>query len=422
MSKAIERCRVCGNAELEPVIDLGMQALTGVFPRSIDQKVPVEPLDLVRCAGSPGACGLVQLRHSCDPAQMYGENYGYRSGLNPSMIQHLANVAQDAKRRVQLSPGDLALDIGSNDGTLLRALGAPGITLTGMDPTADKFREFYPPNVNVIPEVFSSASFRKNHGGRKAKIVTSIAMFYDLESPMRFMEEVAGILADDGVWVFEQSYLPSMLESTSYDTICHEHLEYYALTQIDFMAQRAGLAILDVSLNDANGGSFRVTAGHARHRPMSDTNTAETLLNDERVKGYDRTEVFEGFRSRVAQRKEELTSALRNIKRDGRHILGYGASTKGNVILQYCGITTEDLPAICEVNPDKFGCFTPKSLIPIIPEPQAGTPEPDVFLVLPWHFRKFVIDKEQRFLKRGGQLLFPLPTVNSVTAPIMVAV
>jgi NDP-4-keto-2,6-dideoxyhexose 3-C-methyltransferase len=413
MSGEIQCCRICGSPNLESVIDLGMQALTGIFPKSTDQEVPIERLELVRCTGNPVACGLVQLRHSCDPALMYGSNYGYRSGLNPSMVRPLSGLAQFVTARVQLAPGDIALDIGSNDGTLLRALAAPGVTLTGIDPTADKFRQFYPSGVNLICDLFSADRFREEYGGKKAKSVTSIAMFYDLESPVQFMREVAEVLADDGIWTFEQSYLPSMIENDSYDTICHEHLEYYALSQIRFMAERSGLSIADVSFNASNGGSFRVIARHAG-RQVKPSPEVETILRKETAEGYNQRDVFDRFRDRVLRRREELMSLLHEMRQEGLRVFGYGASTKGNVILQYCGLTSKDLPMIAEVNPDKFGCFTPKSLIPIAGEAEVRQHRPDAFLVLPWHFREFIIAKEHEFLREGGRLIFPLPVIETV--------
>jgi len=414
MYTAITNCRICGNAELEPIVDLGVQALTGVFPRSTDQEVPLGPLDLVKCRERRDTCGLVQLRHSCEPALLFGSNYGYRSGLNPSMVQHLSEVARNITARLCLSPGDLVLDIGSNDGTLLRALATPGVTLVGVDPTATKFRQYYPPEAVVLCELFSAARFRREYGSRKARVVTSIAMFYDLESPTQFMQEVAEVLADDGIWVFEQSYLPAMIENDSYDTVCHEHLEYYALSQIQFMAERAGLRLLDVIFNNVNGGSFLVVASRSRSYSRNG-DVVETILRQESAQGYGRLDVYHRFRDRVWQRKAELKTFLQNAARAGQRVFGYGASTKGNVILQFCDVTPGELPLIADVNPDKFGCFTPRTLIPIVSEDEARALRPDSFLVFPWHFREFIIAKEQQFLADGGRLVFPLPILQ-VTA------
>src|SRR5262245_46113976 len=248
---AITACRVCGTADLVTVLSLGMQALTGVFPRSPGSGVTAGPLELAWCA----RCGLLQLRDSYDPNEMYGENYGYRSGLNRSMISHLEQKTRQLEQLVDVRGGAVVLDIGSNDGTLLKSYRTAGLEKIGIDPTAAKFKEHYTPEIQVVTDFFSAAKFRAV-SPRRAKIVTSIAMFYDLESPAEFAREVAEILDDDGVWHFEQSYMPSMLRMNSYDTICHEHLEYYSLAVIRTIVERADLRIVDVQMNAVNGGSF----------------------------------------------------------------------------------------------------------------------------------------------------------------------
>jgi len=257
--RKIDCCRICRNRDLAPILSLGQQYLTGVFPRDRHQELSYGPLELVRCSG-PGACGLVQLHHSYDHAEMYGSNYGYRSSLNASMVRHLADKVQALRGRVTVGESDLVIDIGSNDGTLLSNYPAGAATLVGIDPTADKFRQFYRPDIQVIADFFSADAVRERFPGRRAKLVTSIAMFYDLEAPQEFARQIAGILAADGIWHFEQSYLPAMLEANAYDTICHEHLEYYALRQIKWITDRAGLKIVDVTFNAVNGGSFAVSA------------------------------------------------------------------------------------------------------------------------------------------------------------------
>ena len=208
---AIQRCRICGRPGLEPILDVGEQALTGVFPRSPAEPVEAGPMELVKCDESAGGCGLVQLRHSYTPEKMYGENYGYRSGLNASMVEHLRRRVRLACELARPGAGDVVLDIGSNDGTTLRAYPDCGLTLVGMDPTGKKFARFYPPHVRLVPDFFSAARFEQVACGKKARVVTSIAMFYDLESPQDFMAEVHRVLADDGVWVFEQSYCPAKI-------------------------------------------------------------------------------------------------------------------------------------------------------------------------------------------------------------------
>ncbi len=348
---------------------------------------------------------------------MYGANYGYRSGLNQSMVKHLHTKAAAIKAFRPLRQGDLVLDIGSNDGTLLKAFDAPGVELLGMDPTGVKFREFYPPHIRLVADFFSAAAYRQLYGGRKAAVITSIAMFYDLESPLDFMRQVTDILSPDGVWVFEQSYLPAMLANTSYDTICHEHLEYYRLRQIDWMCQRAGLKILDVELNASNGGSFSVTvAKESASLPVNEPRV-RGALREEGVGGYDALPVYESFRERVFRHREELMRFLDYAVREGERMIGYGASTKGNVVLQFCGVTRREVPFIAEVNSDKFGAFAPGTLIPIISEQEARSMRPDGFLVLPWHFRDSIIARESAFLSQGGKLVFPLPAIEVIGAP-----
>lgn len=407
--KEIDRCRLCGNKELAPVLSLGTQALTGVFPKTRDEKVAAGPLELVKCRQNDAAsdCGLVQLKQSYDKNQMYGGNYGYRSGLNPSMARHLHDKVEEIMATVKVRSGDLVLDIGSNDGTLLKAYPRRGLDLVGIDPTAEKFRKYYPPNVRLICDFFSKERVKKSVGAKRAKVITSIAMLYDLDSPMDFVAQIRDLLADDGVWVAEQSYLPAMIEQNAYDTICHEHLEYYALRQIQWMTDRLGLKIIGLELNDINGGSFSFAAAK-REAPYPEC-TALIRQVSRRERKYEALAPYRAFRRSVLKHRREMRRFLRRSRADGKLVLGYGASTKGNVILQFCGITRKDIPCIGEVNQDKFGSFTPGTLIPIVSEQEAKAMRPDCLVVLPWHFREFILKKEAAYLRSGGKMFFPLP-------------
>ncbi|MEU3168921.1 class I SAM-dependent methyltransferase [Streptosporangium sp. NPDC006930] len=400
----IDRCRICDNTDLLPVLDLGTQALTGVFPRTLDEPVPRVPLELVVC--SPSGCGLVQLRHTADFGLMYGERYGYRSGLNRSMVEHLRGKVAAITDMVELGAGDMVVDIGSNDGTLLSAYPADGPTLVGVDPAASAFAEFYPPHIERITGFFS----RDLLGGRRAKVVTSIAMFYDLPRPLDFMREVRELLTDDGIWVIEQSYMPAMLRATAYDVVCHEHLDYYALRQIEWMAERAGLKVLDAELNAVYGGSLSVVL--ARRTARSQVNEAALAT----IRGGEKDLPLASFARRTVEHRDRLLDFLAESRKNGLLTLGYGASTKGNVILQYCGLGEADLPCIAEVNHDKFGCYTPATGIPIVSEEEAKARRPDQFLVLPWIYREPVIARERDFLRSGGRLVFPLPELEVVKA------
>jgi len=416
----IQHCRICGGNRLDPILHLGEQALTGVFPKSRDEFVESGPLELMKCDSAAGGCGLVQLRQSYNPESMYGDNYGYRSGLNLSMVQHLGHRAERALAVAQPDTGALILDIGSNDGTTLKAYPATKFELAGMDPTGRKFARYYPPHVKLVPEFFSAEAFRQAFPGRKAAIVTSLAMFYDLESPQAFMRAIHEILADDGVWVFEQSYLPLMLSQLAYDTICHEHLSYYALRQIKWMTDRCGFKILDVELNDANGGSFCVTVAKTESKHATDNRWVEQLLAAEESAGLDSLKPFVAFRDAVTRHRDELCGFVRGEAACGKSVFGYGASTKGNVLLQYCQFTPEEIRGIAEVNEEKFGCFTPQTLIPILSEAEIRRQRPDYMLVLPWHFRNGIVRREAAYLAGGGKLVFPLPTLETVAVPVPV--
>jgi hypothetical protein len=403
-----DKCRICGNRRLVGVLDLGAQMLTGTFPRDKMAKVTSGPLRLVKCTGGDDACGLLQLEHSYDLGEMYGKNYGYRSALNMSMVTHLHGKVRRLLERAALRDGDLIVDIGSNDSTTLQAYPARGPTLVGIDPTGHKFSNFYPPHIQLIADFFSARALRERFPGRKAKIITSFSMFYDLEDPIAFMREVHEVLADDGIWVFEQSYMPTMLETNSYDTVCHEHLEYYALKQIKWMTDRVGFRIVDVELNDINGGSFSVTVGKARG-DMQPPQAVQTMLDGEREQGLDTLAPYTAFAKRAAAAKEELLEFVRAARAQGKTIAGLGASTKGNVILQYCTLTNQDISAIGEVNADKFGCLTPGTWIPIIPEQELLDRKPDYVIILPWHFRHFFkANKKLSSLK----LVVPLPKLE----------
>ena len=412
MSREITSCRICKNRGLIPLLDLGVQCLTGVFPRSEDERITSGPLELVKCHGE-NCCGLVQLRHSYEAAEMYGADYGYRSSLNRTMTEHLRAKVAKLTPLVPVESGDLVLDIGSNDGTLL-SFYPPGPVCVGMDPTAEKFREFYEPRIEVIADFFSAENFKARFGGRKAKIITSIAMFYDLDEPVEFVGQVAGILDDGGIWHFEQSYLPAMLAQNAYDTICHEHVEYYALRQIKWMTDRCGLKIVDLETNDVNGGSFAVTVAKASSSLRENTAAVSAMLESEDDAALQTLAPYQTFRERVFRHREKLLATLADLSRRGAKVLGYGASTKGNVILQFCGITRAQIPAIAEVNPDKFGKFTPGTRIPIVSEAEAHAMNPDCLLVMPWHFRSNLVQREKAYLQRGGKLIFPLPEIEFV--------
>ena len=409
MYTEVKKCRICASRNLVLIFSLGEQSLTGVFPKSLDEKISKGPVDLLKCS----ECGLVQLKQSYSLSEMYGENYGYRSGLNQSMIDHLSLKIKNVLAIVKLDEGDAIIDIGSNDGTTLSLYEYGKYNLYGIDPTAKKFIDFYRDDINILSDFFS-VELMEDNSISKAKIITSFSMFYDLEDPTSFAKLIKTSLHEDGLWIFEQSYLPFMIETNSFDTICHEHLEFYSLRQIEFILKNAGLKIVDLEFNNVNGGSISISATH--HESLSyHVNTKkvqETLTKESEVLKLDSLTTYVDFNDRVDSLKKELMDLLINIKDQGKSISILGASTKGNVLLQYYGITNKLVDYVGEVNPDKFSSFTPGTLIPIIDEDKLLATNPDYLLVLPWHFKDYFITAKKY---KGRNLIFALPEVELIT-------
>jgi len=405
----IETCRVSKENDLVSFLNLGNQKLTGVFPRP-EEDIDRGPLELV---WSPSS-NLVQLKHTFEPTEMYGDNYGYRSGLNGSMVQHLVNKAHYLEELADLQPGDVVVDIGSNDCTTLKAF-SPHLKRIGIDPTIKKFVEYYPEEIPYVADFFSEEAYRSVEKDKNARLVMSISCFYDLDDPVSFVKDIRSVLADDGVWHFEQAYLPSTLRSLSYDTACHEHIEYYSMLSVKNILDRAGMKIVDVTLNDINGGSFAVTA-------CKDTNTSipvnhsviNWLIEEEYKMRLDTELPYLDFAQRTHEHRDSLINLVRALRADGKTIYGYGASTKGNVLLQWCGFTADDITAIGEVNTDKFGCVTPGTNIPIIAEQEVKDANPDYMIVLPWHFKNGIIQREKEYMRNGGKFIFPLPYIQII--------
>ncbi|WP_374951933.1 class I SAM-dependent methyltransferase [Mucilaginibacter sp.] len=409
MYTEIEKCRISGSKNLIKVLSLGEQYLTGVFPKSVDEEITKGPLDLVWCPDS----GLLQMKQSYSLDEMYGDNYGYRSGLNASMVSHLTNKIKTLERLVKLADTDLVIDIGSNDATSLKAYTGKHRKV-GIDPTGLKFKEYYTNGIKLIPDFFTAQAFKNEFDEDKARIITSIAMFYDLESPVTFVKDIESVLDNEGVWHFEQSYMPSMLRTNSYDTICHEHLEFYSFKVVKNLLESCGMRVVDVQMNAVNGGSFAVTACKTSASYKSNTAIINWMLQQESDLGLDTPKPYRDFEERVFKHRKNLLDLIEALVADGKTIFGYGASTKGNVLLQFCGLTTKHIPYIAEVNEEKFGSFTPGTNIPIISEREARAMNPDYFLVLPWHFKHNILARETDYIEKGGKFIFPLPEIEIV--------
>ena len=405
----ISNCRSCQSKSLQKLYSLGNQYLTGIFPKNKSEKVPKGELSMVMC----NKCKLLQLENSFDVNVMYGENYGYLSSLNPHMIKHLKVKSEKLKKISNLGNQDTVIDIGSNDGTFLSNFKSSN-NLIGVDPTIKKLKKFYRKDISTISDFFNIRTVSKYISNKKAKIITSISMFYDLPSPIQFAQDIFECLDNDGIWHLEQSYMPLMLKNISYDTICHEHLEYYSLKTIKYILDQVGFKIIDLEFNDINGGSFALTVSKKKSKYPEYSKIVNWLLSKEEKYRYNSSLTHLNFFKSIKAHKKFLQDLLLNLIDMKKKVIGYGASTKGNVILQFCNLTSSDIKFIVDVNKDKNNKYTPGSLIRILSEKEIKRYNPDYMLVLPWHFKNFILQKEKNYLNQGGKLIFPLPDIEIV--------
>jgi hypothetical protein len=405
----INNCRSCGSNKLVNCLNLGKQALTGIFPKNKNQKITSGNLSLLFCNN----CNLLQLSENFNRNQMYGINYGYKSSLNPTMVTHLKNKAIQLQKIANLSVNDIVVDIGSNDGTFLSFFNKNNC-LIGIDPTIQKFKSNYKKNIIQIADFFSESILKKYLPNKKLKLITSVAMFYDLEDPLLFAKEIYNNLDGNGLWHFEQSYMPSMIKNVSYDTICHEHLEYYSLKTVKYILDKANFKIVDIQLNQINGGSFALTVAKKNSKKFDKSNLIDWLLKKEEIFNFNSIKTIKLFAENVHKHKKLFRDLILNLNDMNKKIIGYGASTKGNVILQFCGINNKLMPYIVDVNPDKRNKYTPGTNIKIINDLDLKKKKFDYLIVLPWHFRDFVIEKEKNYLKEGKKLIFPLPEIEII--------
>lgn len=396
-------CRI-SNSPLIDILDLGDLPIS-CFPLPQDPEPEKHPVKLTLSKTS----GLVQLLHSVDPDEMYSQ-YWYMSGINQSMKDALSSIVKQAldRSRVPLEKGDIVVDIASNDGTLLSSY-PDSLFRVGIDPAKNIKPIACDLHINTY---FSKEAYVKELGDKKAKIVTSIAMFYDLENPIKFAQDVSSILDEKGLWIIELSYLPTMLEKNSFDTICAEHLEYYSLTSMEYILSQAHLAVEDVALNDVNGGSFRL---YIRHKGQEvETSAVKEMRNQEKAMLLTDSSIYYAFAQRVEHNKQEMISFLQKQKELGKTVIGYGASTKGNTIMAYYGIGPDLVPFVADRNPIKWGRQT-VTRIPIISEEEARALKPDYFLAFPYHFMNEFLQRETAFLSNGGKFISPIPTLTIVS-------
>ena len=402
----LTECRICGYTDFSIVISLGEQYIASRFPDYGDFSIPKIDIDLCICNNPQ--CNLLQLYQTVLPCEMYEHEYGYRSGLNNTMKNHLKQYKEEIENIVQLQDNDFILDIGSNDSTMLQCY-SNKYNRIGIDPTGKQFKDFYG-SVELIPTYFTKENFQKVYPTQKCKIISSISMFYDLPQPVQFAKDIYDCLHNDGIWTCEQSYLLTMIKRNSIDTICHEHLEYYSLKQIKLIADLANFKIIDIKFNDCNGGSFRIYfAKKESSKYKENTELIQTILKEEYDYGIYNQDFYPTFMNSCNHEIQKLQNFIQIINQDNKKMFIYGASTKGNTLLQYANLNEQLLPFAVERNPRKINKMTCTG-IKIISEEHMRELKPEFLLVLPYHFKEEIIQREKEYLDNGGQLVFPFPT------------
>jgi len=408
----IKYCRLCKSNKLKPIINFGSISLSTKFPSKRTKYKIKTPMIFGICQ----KCRLAQLLHNYNLKELYNDDYGYRSGINQSMISHLSGITSEIKNIIKLKQNDYVLDIASNDGTLLKSYKSPILNYVGIDPTIKKYKKFYPKNFKIKSKLFSKKEYFNLSKYEKAKVITSIAMFYDVQNPNKFVSDIKQILHQKGIWVMEMYYIPILLKYNAYDSICHEHITYLTYKHIDFLCKKNKLKIFKSTLNDMNCGSIRYFICHDNAKFKLDNNSINNCKKFERV--LNSNETYYKFKRRINNSSRKLKLLIKRLNKRKKIIHIYGASTKGNILVQYSRINVNNISFAADRNSLKWNKKMPGSNIPIISEKESRAMKPDYYLVLPWHFRESFIKREKNFLNNGGKLIFPLPKIEILSKKI----
>jgi SAM-dependent methyltransferase len=404
----IKNCRNCKNTELFDLFSLGKISFTGRFPNTIRQNVPKAYLNVLMCK----KCKLVQLDRNFDLNYLYGKNYGYRTGINKTMTDHVKKIVRKCSALVKLKSKQYVLDIGSNDATLLNFY-ANDIIKVGVDPLVNKYKKFYKKINYKISNFFKIKDIENIKIKKKFKIISALSVFYDLRDPNKFIKEIKKILDDKGVFVLEHVDLYYIIKNNIFDTICHEHLIFYSSKIIIEMMKNNGLKVFNHEYNEINGGSSRYYICHSKTNFKVSKNIKKVLLR-ENLQGIELKKTYKLFFTKILNEKIKLIKLIKKIKNEKQDIHGYGASTKGNVLLQFYNINNKVVNYIADRNPLKWNSFTPGTRIKIISESQSRKIKPHFYLVLPWHFKNEILIREKNIRKKGTKFIFPLPRVRVV--------
>jgi hypothetical protein len=402
----IKNCRSCSGNKFKKLFSLGNLSFTGKFAKNSTVNIPKAELALVMCDD----CDLVQLNNNFNLKYLYGPDYGYRTGINKTMTEHMKSVVSSVKKIANLKKKDAVLDIASNDGTLLNFY-SKSLFRAGIDPTIKKFSHYYKEIDRKIPDFFSEKAVRKETK-KTFKVITALSVFYDIENPNYFLSDVNKLLDDDGIFVLEQADLLSIIKLKMFDTICHEHLEYYSHKVIIKLLKKNNLKLFDFKLNDINGGSTQYYICKDKNIKIKvQKNKIMKMLNNEKKFKLDEVKTYKKFFIEIQSVKKKLNKIIKKIKSENKIIHGYGASTKGNVLLQYFNINKNHIDCISDRNPKKNGFYTPNTRIKIVSELYSRKINPDYYLVLPWHFKKEILQREKK-QNKFSKFIFPLPSLE----------
>jgi len=416
----LKECKICGNTNLKKVLQLNEQYISATFVKSnVDNDLTKikTPLTLVLCSkeNNSNNCGLLQLLEITEPDLLYRQ-YFYRSATNDTMRADLKDVVKSVSEIVGPKTGDIIVDTGSNDCTLLNFYDK-NLTLVGYEPAKNIKYIDEGKNIKIFSDYFNSLDFKKNFNN-KAKIITSCAMFYDLVDPKKFAKDIEEILDDNGVWCVQISYLASMLKYNNFYDICHEHLSYYSIYSFEYLLDKLNLKCFYAQTNAVNGGSIRLFVckkSCTKYDKPDSIKDLEKLKEDEKKYNLKAEKTFIDFQKNITEIKNKTNIFVDKILKSNQKVLALGASTKGNILLQHFGLDKTRIPFISERNPEKVGLKCLGSDIELVSEDKARSIKPKAFVVLPWNFKDEIVKREKRYLDEGGELMFPMPYPHVVS-------
>jgi hypothetical protein len=407
----IKTCRVCESSKMDKVLELSPQYIATTFVKSNENnpmsKIKV-PLTLLLCTN----CGLVQLRETTKKDLLY-KNYFYRTAINDTMKKDLLEVVEHALSQTNTNPGDIVVDIGANDCTMV-SMFPDNLTRIGVEPATNINWKGVDTTIQIVNDYFSKEVVLEKTQGKKAKIITSTAMFYDFDNPNIATNDIKSILDTDGVCIIQVSNLLDTIKDMNFYDIVHEHLEYYSLESLDYLMEKNGLSIIDAVTNAVNGGSIRIVVTH-KERNIPKSKHYQEILDEERKWALRDPNTYEKYGKKIDELIDISKNFILNEIKSGGLVIALGASTKGNVLLQLLDIGKELLPYISERNQEKVGLKTLGTDIEIISEEEARNLKPSAMLVIPWNFKNEIISRENEYLENGGKLLFLMPYPYYVT-------